>query len=186
MGLFDDLRVKMLLPNWPSDIPVRESFQTKDLDCCMQVYKIDEEGQLWLEKMDGERQDDPAAWLEWKWVNVTYEWIKQDLTTTINFYDSFSTSDYEKFSSGWIEYRAVITEGKVSKIELVEYRPTRPWTEEELAEHEEMKKKNEEIRFKYKENQVDALKQEINRLEPEEKVEIFEYLTSQIEKDNVE
>jgi hypothetical protein len=50
MGMFDDIRCEMPLPEWPEgEVPY---FQTKDMDCALDHYTITKEGRLILDGKD--------------------------------------------------------------------------------------------------------------------------------------
>lgn len=118
MGLYDHITVKMPLPGKKPDFvknPTEHQYQTKDLDCAMLDYVIDEPG--WLRDSNGVVTDD---------------------TVDIDFYDSNSvasaygmlfTRNGEDYES--VEYRAQVVNGMVRSIEQTEYtrEPALPYSE---------------------------------------------------------
>lgn len=75
-------------------------FQTKDLDCLLNYYEIDKDGNVWEIPPKGER-------------------IKTDIASTIKFYD-YITSDKMKTDLN-ITFEALILQGKVVDIKLAEF-----------------------------------------------------------------
>lgn len=141
MGMFDNIRCKFPLP-----LPEfqENDFQTKDTpnQYCDQ-YEIREDGTLWVEKYDTEDKSKAGAWLrdnpgkthtdlpaELSGISamcgcmsrVHKRWVKlEDFHGDIEFYNAIG-----KQGTGWIEFRARFTNGKLSKLELVEHRPVNP------------------------------------------------------------
>jgi hypothetical protein len=60
MGMFDNVRCKLPLP-WPEAADFDAEWQTKDLDCQLDLYEIREDGTLWHEDYDTEDRSDPNA-----------------------------------------------------------------------------------------------------------------------------
>lgn len=59
MGLYDEIYVDYPLPGEP---PLDRMFQTKEFPFpCLDHYRVDEEGQLWIERFTLEDQSDPNA-----------------------------------------------------------------------------------------------------------------------------
>ena len=103
--MFDDLRVLYPLP-----IAQNGDYQTKST--CAQfcdLYELREDGTLWHEAYDGglgERR-----------INV--RWEHEKWTGPLVFYDTIGTD-------GWIEYCAMMKDGVLQSLTLVEHRlPTR-------------------------------------------------------------
>lgn len=101
MGMFDDVKCEMGLPNRPNWLNSDKTFQTKDLACQMDTYTIQADGTIF--GVDG-----------WTKERFTLE----DDNCTINFYTDESSGDY----SFWVEYKAIIQNGKVKEILCVENR----------------------------------------------------------------
>ena len=125
MGLFDNIYCKSKLPlpddlRELSDLKVdwkSQPFQTRDLDNCLSVFHIEENGDLIEEVHDREFEKDDShpfggylrskdKWNEKRWHHGE-----------INFYESF----YAKNFDYWVEFKAIFTEGQLSNIELVEF-----------------------------------------------------------------
>lgn len=92
MGMFDTIHCDYPLENRPE---WAETFQTKDLDCLMQAYKITADGEL-LKMAYGE-----------------IEWRFHPYRGAVNFYD------YDSASTGWIEYSALFDEGKLLSVKMI-------------------------------------------------------------------
>jgi hypothetical protein len=115
MGMFDRLYVETELPlndelkklqiNWKE-----EEFQTKDLDCFLTKYKIQEDGTLCSFGFGGIDDDLPDEELEKTWKEEKYH-------GTINFYTGFYGLDGFDW---WVEFIAYFSYGKLDKIELTE------------------------------------------------------------------
>lgn len=133
MGMFDDLTVECELPDCGYAIPHPHSqWQTKDLHCAMERYVLEADGTLnrcWYEY-----EDDPSG-KTYTVLGMTYpervvvaqgKLPVTDLHQDVFFYDSFEVED--NGYTLWLEYKARFTEGKLSRIELVEAdeRPPNP------------------------------------------------------------
>ena len=131
MSLFDTIQFqyKLPLPNNLVELTSAEiqsaSFQTKSLDCGMTFYKVDESGQLFRERFEGEWQEgDPKAKSVMSRIGFftrTKEWFEpENHTGVVNFYELFQ-SDNNK-NDYWVEYNATFVNGKICKIDLKEYK----------------------------------------------------------------
>ena len=58
MGMFDEIVIE---GGFHPDVSAGSRWQTKSLDCGMDTYKIDTDGQLWREEYDTEDRSDPNA-----------------------------------------------------------------------------------------------------------------------------
>src|SRR5690348_10030584 len=92
MGMFDEVICEHPLPGTPPDfIEAGHPFQTKDLDCAMDVYQITADGRLMIEAYDIEDQSDPNE-TGWRravgcMTRVNQRWeVVPDFTGTICFY----------------------------------------------------------------------------------------------------
>lgn len=138
MGLFSTLVVQAKLPlnkeirtafpdrNWKEVV-----FQTKDLDCALDHYKISRSGVLYKEKIEGEwitperlKGDSWLASLPYI-EEKSYKWVKakNDRTATIEFYDY----DLDREGNRWdIVFFVTFIDGKIntpitlSKAEVVQ------------------------------------------------------------------
>ncbi len=105
MGMFDDLRVLYPLPIGGPET----EFQTKDTHAQFcETYELREDGTLWFYAPLG----DP-------WTTSEREWRQEIWSGPLSFYTSIG-------EDGWLEYVALMREGKVITIDLVEHKlPTR-------------------------------------------------------------
>lgn len=123
MGMFD-----YLVCDYP--LPAREeakglTYQTKDFDQRMDTIYILEDGSVWVEEYDYEDQSDPnAEGLAALVGRLTRVNIRRrhlvEFSGTVDFYSSYGPSDSEGWGEGWLEFRAVIHEGQVLEITLLE------------------------------------------------------------------
>jgi hypothetical protein len=131
MGMFDWISIdKSALPI----VPVLEvqgishllgKFQTKDLDKCLQNYKI-ENSILYREVVTTEFDANPVEETELgkRWNppfivrEISREWVKDDFTGTINIYDSIV--DTKTDDSFWVEFEIVLVYGELKSIVLDE------------------------------------------------------------------
>lgn len=153
MGLFDTITIHKNhdLPEIPDLVLETHGgrdhlhFQTKDLDCALRLYMIDENGQLKIKKTDGyfEEGDENSESIGGRLPNFvcTQEWWEDtDLTAEINFYESYSEDGYDL--TGWIEYKAIIFKGELSEpIRLFKHETPRNFAEEEIRKNKEFKEK---------------------------------------------
>lgn len=93
MGMYDELRYLAPLPDGGPARP----FQTKDLDCALDLYTVHEDGRLWVQSpWVGEHGDEPK---------------RIALDGTVDFYD------YDpSLKPDWIEYRATFKDGVVQSV----------------------------------------------------------------------
>lgn len=118
MGMFDEITCKMELPIEGLQGRV---FQTKDTPMqSLDRYEIREDGTLWHQDYDIEDKSDPNATglarLAGCMSAVNKRWAHALITREINFY-GFKDDDN---CIGWIEFKAVVFDGKVQRIELIE------------------------------------------------------------------
>jgi len=131
MGMFDNIICRYPLPlsdklkaintDW-----ARADFQTKDLDCSLSMYYINESGEIeeeviereYIPYPEGEEPD--CAWCVWKEVKITNRYLKPvDFHGKISFYTSLS---YDETQDVWVEFDAYFIYGKLDKIILTEDR----------------------------------------------------------------
>lgn len=90
MGMFDDIVVKVPLPDMPEGfVP---EFQTKSLERLLDNYEIREDGTLWREEYDLEDHSDPTAEGLLRFAGaltkVNQRWVQEtDFTGEVTFYD---------------------------------------------------------------------------------------------------
>lgn len=135
MGMFDYIECEMDLPRAGDRIPhfrYEHQFQTKDLVNALIEYKIDKEGVLHLKKIEYEKReltdeeqkekDGGGFWHPmWSLEPISEEWVKEDFTGYINFYDFIHNLDAEH--DAWVEYEVHIKDGKVEGgVQLKEFK----------------------------------------------------------------
>lgn len=132
MGMFDYIECEMDLPRAGDRIPhfrYDHQFQTKDLVNALIEYKIDKEGVLYYKKIEYEKReltdeeqkdkDGGGFWHPmWNLEPISEEWVKEDFTGYINFYDFIQNIDPEH--DAWVEYKAHIVNGEVEGVVLLE------------------------------------------------------------------
>ena len=101
-----------------------DNFQTKDLDLALSLYIIDENGQLFIERHEGEwiegNKDSKSIFEKMGHFKTTKRWLEQlNVTTTVAFYDyqQSDNTDYDYM----IEYEAVFIGGKISSVKLINF-----------------------------------------------------------------
>jgi hypothetical protein len=119
MGMFDTVTCQYPLPlpeeanqlTNPPDWAAVE-FQTKSLDCVLDIYSIEEDGQVYKEVVDREviQSEDGTLTL-----NETQKGIERaDFTGEVVFYHMHMESDYDY----WAEFKALFWKGDLKEIEL--------------------------------------------------------------------
>ncbi len=136
--MFDEIICKAPLP-FPEDIGElkdskiiwnEEVFQTSDLDNAWQTYTIHEDGTLTFEEYDREWVESPTKGrkkhffvIEGQDLNGHFKTKRQWTTTKAYHGEIFFYSNYYcKTKDYWIGFKARFTEGKLSNIELVEFK----------------------------------------------------------------
>lgn len=144
MGMFDYVICHYPLPTIPPPWATTDhQYQSKSLECGMDLYKIRDDGTLWLEEYDVEDQSDKAKWkadhpgeplpkeladnplsgLIGCMSRVNQRWVQQDFDGVIEFYDSNAcagaygmtfTPDGADHES--VTYEATFAGGVVTKI----------------------------------------------------------------------
>ena len=145
------------IPNDPKGYTGSDDFQTKDLDLSLSNYTIDENGQLFIHRFEGEwepgNKDADSFIGKLGYFKTTKKWIEQlNTTITVIFYDyqQSNNTDYDYF----IEYEAVFVNGKITSVKLIEFTATHN-AERKIkdAEFNERLKKHHEFiktwRYKY-------------------------------------
>jgi len=129
MGMFDriivDSRYPLPMPDSPRGFIRTNEFQSKDLGSCMDEYKIDENGKLFI----FERKIEYGDWTIERLPNgedvtkhdkdkVLHEkWVEVPAYDTIHMYDSVDGKQY----TYWIEYRVQFVNGTISDITLFRF-----------------------------------------------------------------
>ena len=137
MGMFDYVECEMELPKFGNHPHSWEwenghHFQTKDLVNALIEYKIDKDGILSYKKIEYEKRDltdeeqkgkDSGGFWHpmWNLDPVSEEWVKEDFTGYINFYDFIH--DFDEEHDAWVEYKAHVKDGKVEgEVQLAEFK----------------------------------------------------------------
>lgn len=159
MGMYDTIVCKypLPIPDDPKGYTGSDDFQTKDLDLSLSNYTIDENGQLFVHRFEGEwepgNKDADSFIGKLGYFKTTKKWLEQlNTTITVVFYDyqQSNNTDYDYF----IEYEAVFVNGKITSVKLIEFTATHN-AERKIkdAEFNERLKKHHEFiktwRYKY-------------------------------------
>ena len=134
------------MPDDPKGYTGSDDFQTKDFDQSLTTYTIDENGQLFIHRFEGEwepgNKDSDSFIGKLGYFKTTKTWQEQlNTTTTIVFYDYIHSenTDYDYL----IEYEAVFVVGKMTSVKLTEFTATH---------NAERKKKDEEYEIRLQEH----------------------------------
>ena len=146
--MYDTMICKYPLP-MPDDLKGyigSDDFQTKDFDLGLSSYIIDENGQLFIERYEGEwtegNKDSKSIIARMGHFKTTKKWLEQlNTTATVVFYD-YQQSDKTDYDY-MIEYEAVFISGKMSLVKLIKF---------ETYDNAERKKKDIEFNKKLKEH----------------------------------
>jgi hypothetical protein len=145
------------MPDDPKGYTGSYGFQTKDFENSLDIYIIDKDGQLSIERRETEWVGgDPngKSFLEKSgYLKTKKTWLETvNRTCTIQFYDYLSSNktDYDY----WIVYNAVFIEGKITDVKLTtfEARPNSERKEKDEAFKMKLKLRHEFIqtwRYKY-------------------------------------
>ena len=157
MGMFDSINCEVSIPSLPQDFleqhggnSFKITWQTKDLDNSMSLYKITEDGHLHINKIEGfwsNGEDSQYGCLKsLGHFEKTSEYWEPVIgfTGTINFYDSWLHKNFEseytsplKFKTGWVEYKATFILGVMTSIELFSIEEPIEYTQEEIIANDE-------------------------------------------------
>ena len=112
------------MPDDPKGYTGSYDFQTKDLDLILGLYVIDKNGQLCIQRKDGEwvqgNKNSDSLIGTLGYFKTTKEWLEElNTTTTTVFYDyqHSQNTDYDYF----IEYEAIFVNGKLTSIKLIKF-----------------------------------------------------------------
>ena len=146
MGMYDTIICKypLPMPDDPKGYTGSHDFQTKDLDLALSSYDIDENGQLFIHRHEGEwiegNKNSESLFGRMGHFKTTKRWLEElNITTTIVFYDyqHSQNTDYDYF----IEYETVFVNGKMTSAKLIKF---------EANNNAERKKKDIEFEEKLK------------------------------------
>jgi hypothetical protein len=129
MGMYNsvDCQYPLPMPDDPKGYTGSYGFQTKNFECALDIYIIDKDGQLLLERRETE-------WIEGNpkgknflekagYAKTVKTWLEPlNDTCTVQFYDYINSNntDYDY----WIVYDAVFIQGKVKDIKLTTFEAT--------------------------------------------------------------
>lgn len=106
MGMFDTLHIDIsqlpITKEQANALPENPDWQTKDLDCTLTDIYITTDGELEIIRFDSGLED-----LNKKTVKLNYHGY-------VHFYDILPGGE-------WVEFRAKFTDGKLDKIETLEF-----------------------------------------------------------------
>lgn len=112
------------MPDDPKGYTSSYDFQTKDLDLALELYSIDENGQLFLHLSEGEwvegNKDSESLIGRLGYFKTTRKWLEEKIiTATVTFYDyqQSNNTDYDYF----IEYEAIFVDGKITSVKLIKF-----------------------------------------------------------------
>ncbi len=143
MGMFDHISCEMALPRLPErkegkqtiiSFPFKtdHQFQTKDLANALIEYKIGKDKVLYERRAEYEERElteeekkdrDSGGFWSPMWVmeEKSHEWVKDNFTGYITFYDLLHDVDSEH--DAWVDYHVHVKNGEVQgDVELKEYR----------------------------------------------------------------
>jgi len=136
MGMYDNILCKYPLP-LPEDTMgyTPREFQTKDLDCMLDLYEIREDGTLWLREAEREyiaENPNGKTFSErmFKVNEVRVWWTELKLTQTIKMYDYQDTEGQYDYSSS---FQVTFVDGIITKIKLEEFKTIDNTERKELA-----------------------------------------------------
>jgi len=131
MGLYDDIKCKypLLKPdNLTDELKDLDfnslSFQTKDLDNCLSLFEIREDGTLWQENYETEYvpgdKNGKTFSEQFGCIKILKRWWEERKdTVTINFYEYIQKDNYKNDYE--IEYVTVFVHGKLISLELLKF-----------------------------------------------------------------
>jgi hypothetical protein len=127
MGMYDIIKIDKLItlpkPEGFEHLNVHElEYQTKDLDCSLNTYKLTPEGLLRYEVKREWIEDNTMSFLggSFKAVPNTEKWLlENNITNYISFYQS--CCDITPTQDAWVEYVAHIVEGQIKEVKLFRF-----------------------------------------------------------------
>jgi len=117
MGMFDEINCKypLPMPENPQGYTGSVDFQTKSLDNALDKFEIREDGTMWILNVTHEPTDD----VMWPFKIKDTQWVQHNITQTIEIHDYISSD--EKGLDYSIEYKIIIIDGKVQKVDLTQF-----------------------------------------------------------------
>jgi hypothetical protein len=126
MGMYNsvDCQYPLPMPEDPKGYTGSHGFQTKDFECALDLYIIDKDGQLLIERRDTEWiEGDPNGegfLSKMGHLKTIKTWLEPLTNTcTIQFYDYIDSdkTDYDYF----ITYEAIFINGKMSSVKIINF-----------------------------------------------------------------
>jgi hypothetical protein len=130
MGTFDDFHCQYPLPVPEAQHQV---FQTKDLECYQETYKLRSDGMLWKTHYDVEDRSDPNATglmrLAGCATRINPREVFEPYTGEVRFYGFYAMDDLSlgKDGQGWVTFLATLLEGCLQSLIVHEHDRPRPW-----------------------------------------------------------
>jgi hypothetical protein len=128
MGMYDSIRCDYPLPLPLEVIDIMpdacdSEFQTKDFDNVLDLYILNENGDLLCRKREYEWKDDDSAFLKGYMEVVKEEIVPYNYHGVVNFYcyETVRNKDGNKATDISIDYLAKFTNGKLENIEILSY-----------------------------------------------------------------
>jgi len=120
--MYDSIICKYPLPQPvdPKGYVPSQAFQTKDFDCSLDLYEIDEKGQLYFSRTEGYHKEDKQSFMGLGKYVITNK-IKDALTTSqeIIMYD-YVHSSYSDFDYS-IDYSVKFVNGIIQEAKLINF-----------------------------------------------------------------
>ena len=114
MGMFDEIRVEVMLPD---NTPISDTwYQTKSFECLLDQYVITANGELYKEIWDREWEEDTDAFFGGRFKRIEDSYRREYLTNfhgDINFYSSTPENSVDRT---WRNYYARFTNGKLQEM----------------------------------------------------------------------
>lgn len=112
------------MPDDPKGYTGSDNFQTKDLDLALTTYSINENGQLFIHRFEGEwepgNKDSDSFIGKLGYYKTIKTWLEEsNATITVVFYDyqHSQNTDYDYF----IEYETIFVNGKITSAKLIKF-----------------------------------------------------------------
>jgi hypothetical protein len=113
MGMYDEVKCEYKLPD---ELAQNKLFQTKCMESLLDLYRISEDGELFITMCDREWEPDENSIIGGH-MKIIKSWEdKVDFHGTIDIYTDIKTDKDER---EWYEYRMKFTDGKVVDVTRV-------------------------------------------------------------------
>lgn len=196
MGMFDTITCELLLPDLPQELIQKWGgseligFQTKSIDNALDLFKINENGELLRKKVHREliSEGDPDAESIIdrlpQWNTVDCGWEATKFNGEVIFYDYY---DYEEKTdrSGWVDYKAIFLNGLLQgQVEQIKHRIPRNHTQEELDQIQKRKDEWAARRKEHNDAKIQIIEEYKSKIKELSKMQDFIY-QNLLEKINV-